>query len=966
MIKKYRIDILAVQETKWIGSGISEMKSHTILRSGGESNKHKLGVAFIVDRKIKKKVLDFKPINERICYLRLKTKFFNLSIINAHAETEDKDEITKESFYQILERVFENAPSNDIKIILGDLNAKVGREHAYRRVTGSHSLHEESNDNGRRVIDFATTRNLVISSTCFPRRDIHKWTWRSPDGRTHNQIDHVLISKRGASNVVNVRTYRGANCESDHELVRMRYRARIAQCRHDKYNNPTKLYTKKFEQQEMVSKYQRKLAEELQKCNKDSDTIRFQDRENLNEDGGKSAIEEEWRQLKRVILETGESVLGQRPRNGDNEWFDQKCREMIEKRNALRMGYIERPTRAKRILYENARREANRTVRSKKRAYLNAILLKAEQDFKEDNTREAYKGINFFKKGYSPRTTICRSSDGEMLTEEKAILDRWRCYFDQLLNPNRTRDSAPTDCGTTQEDDIEAVPPPTLEEVAKAIRKLKNNKAPGIDNLPGELFKHGGEALALVMHRLIESIWRTEALPEEWQVSIIHPIHKKGDRLKCENYRGISLLSTAYKIFTNILKERLEPFAEEALGEYQAGFRKGRSTIDQLHVVRQIAEKFWEFDIPLYQLFVDFKQAYDSIDRDELAHGLRDLGIPQKLIRLIQATMSDTKGQVRINGGFSDTFEISQGLKQGDGLAPMLFNLALERAIRDARMEVKSTLLHRTTQLIGYADDLNIAGRNLATIKKTFLRLEESSGKIGLRINEEKTKVMVQSRHKRDYIGQNMECGRFNFETVEEFTYLGSRLTNNNDESAEIQKRLTTANRTYFSLLPVLRARNVHRKTKLRLYKTLIRAVLTYGCETWSMTASAAEGLDGFERKILRRIFGPVCEGGLWRARSNHGIYQLYGEPRLSMHIRMMRLRWAGHVQRMPKERAPKMLLSGQPGGRRPVGKPRLRWEDAVDRDARGILGVRNWRSASGDRVAWRRRIEEARARLGL
>lgn len=136
-------------------------------------------------------------------------------------------------------------------------------------------------------------------------------------------------------------------------------------------------------------------------------------------------------------------------------------------------------------------------------------------------------------------------------------------------------------------------------------------------------------------------IWVTETLPAEWQTSIIFLIHKKGDKLTCGNYRGISFLST-YKIFTAVIRAKLESLTENILGEYQAGFRPGRSTMDQLYTVKMVSEKCWEFDIDVYQLFVDFKQAYDSIDRNKL-YSIMDFDIPSKLVRLVMATMQNSQ-----------------------------------------------------------------------------------------------------------------------------------------------------------------------------------------------------------------------------------------------------------------------------------------------------------------------------------
>jgi len=105
-----------------------------------------------------------------------------------------------------------------------------------------------------------------------------------------------------------------------------------------------------------------------------------------------------------------------------------------------------------------------------------------------------------------------------------------------------------------------------------AVEKLKSHKSPGIDQIPAELIKTGGRTIRFVIHKLIISIWNKEELPEEWKESIIVSIHKKGDKTDCNNYRGISLLPTTYKILSNILLSRLIPYAEEVIGDHQCGF----------------------------------------------------------------------------------------------------------------------------------------------------------------------------------------------------------------------------------------------------------------------------------------------------------------------------------------------------------------------------------------------------------
>ena len=125
-----------------------------------------------------------------------------------HAPSEDKSDESKDRFYEELEQVFYHFPRYHKKILLGDFNAKVGRENIFKPTIGNKSLHQDSNDNGVRIVNFATSKNLVVKSTMFLHRNIHKYSWTSPDGQTHNQIDHILIDTRWHSIIIDVRRFR--------------------------------------------------------------------------------------------------------------------------------------------------------------------------------------------------------------------------------------------------------------------------------------------------------------------------------------------------------------------------------------------------------------------------------------------------------------------------------------------------------------------------------------------------------------------------------------------------------------------------------------------------------------------------------------------------------------------------------------------------------------------------------------
>jgi hypothetical protein len=161
-------------------------------------------------------------------YILLRGRWCHTVVLNIHAPTEDKTDDVKDSFYEELERVFDKFPKCHMKIVLGDFNAKVGKENIFKPTIGNESLHEISNDNGVRLVNFTTSKNLRAKSTMFPHRNIHKYTWTSPDGKIHNQIDHIVVDRRRHSNVLDVRSFRAADCEYDHYLVVAKVRERPA------------------------------------------------------------------------------------------------------------------------------------------------------------------------------------------------------------------------------------------------------------------------------------------------------------------------------------------------------------------------------------------------------------------------------------------------------------------------------------------------------------------------------------------------------------------------------------------------------------------------------------------------------------------------------------------------------------------------------------------------------------------
>ena len=172
----------------------------------------------------------------------------------------------------------------------------------------------------------------------------------------------------------------------------------------------------------------------------------------------------------------------------------------------------------------------------------------------------------------------------------------------------------------------------------------------------------------------------TVLFEDKFTVELIYkPIHKKGDKLECSNYRAITLLNITYKVLSGILYNWLAEYAEKILGDYQCGFWANRSTIDHIFTIRQTQEKAYEYNIHLHNLYIDFKQAFDSVSRGRILNDLTILGIPKKLVQLICVTMAGSRATVRVDNQYTPTFPIGyKSVLSDSALSAILFDLVLE------------------------------------------------------------------------------------------------------------------------------------------------------------------------------------------------------------------------------------------------------------------------------------------------
>ena len=292
------------------------------------------------------------------------------------------------------------------------------------------------------------------------------------------------------------------------------------------------------------------------------------------------------------------------------------------------------------------------------------------------NFRGMFEGI---KKAIGPtqsKSSPLKTSTGEIITDKSRLMECWVEYYSELYGRSKSVLPSVLDCIERLPIMFELDEPPTNEDLSKAISHISSGKAPGLDGIPAEVFKCSGNQLLDNVHQLLCKCWEEGYVPQEMRDSIISTLYKnKGDRSDRNNYRGISLLCIAGKLFARVALYRLQKIAERVYPESQCGFRSNRSTVDMIFSLRQLQEKCKEQQQPLYIAFIDLTKAFDLVSRDGLFKILPLLGCPPKLLSFIKSFHDGSRGTVQYDGNRSEAFDINSGVKQGCVLAPTLFNI---------------------------------------------------------------------------------------------------------------------------------------------------------------------------------------------------------------------------------------------------------------------------------------------------
>lgn len=890
-LDQQNISIIALQELRNTDQDPFESGGYRIYKGppGKRVMKNcpQFGMGFAVRVNIIDSIEDFKSTTSRTATLTFKSMEKTYTIINVHAPTNNKNHTEKEQteiFWEELDQLMNNIPAHHIKILMGDFNAQIGHERKYRDVVGKYPAHNKTNKNGMRLIELCRDHGLVLKTTRYARKPHKLKTWKHPNPECGEfQLDHVAMSREYHREIYNVKVLRGIDIDSDHYISKIKIKLTPKgkpkpknKCNKRKYD-PTRIINNRKFQEQTKTQLNNKLEEIVQK-----------------------------------LKDTAQELAPVRRRK-KHQWWDDECDNIIKRRHQAWLNNQSQRTKQSQEELSKARHKASKEIRRIKRNHHKQVVAQIEETFKQHNTRNYYRTFKQHLSKYTSPTLMLKDVNGNLAHNNQDNAEVLAGYFKNLLNCEEPKECLQFNRNPVNKTPIENICPPTYKEVESVIDSLKNYKASGEDQLTAELWKYTNKSTKQNLHKRLIDIWNTERMPEHWNTAIIHPLHKKGDKTDPNNYRGISLLDVTYKIFSKVLLTRIQGQLDQELGEYQGGFRPGRSCPDQIICLKWIIKHRKTRSKNLVITFVDFKKAYDCIHRDSLLRILEEFGLHKKLINLIKVTLTNTRSVVKFRGEVSEKFEVKTGLRQGDGLSPLLFNCVLEKIMREWNKRCPPTIKigkEITVNCLAFADDLALLSSTLEEAIHQIEVLQEIAAKVGLQISFEKTEIMP--TFKQELQALQLNNGN-KIKIVKKFKYLGEIITWNLNEKLSIETRVTKLKQAQRITWPTYKKKSLSINAKIRHYNSVIKPEATYASETIFKlnTQSTTDKLQKIDRRILRTAINFKHQvHGKWWIIPNNTIYK--ENESIIDTMRKRRIAFFGHLYRLSDTRLTKQLLKYQ------------------------------------------------------
>lgn len=519
-------------------------------------------------------------------------------------------------------------------------------------------------------------------------------------------------------------------------------------------------------------------------------------------------------------------------------WFDKSCKEHKKKvRNALKVCRNSNFELNTLNAYLKEKQEYNKVKETAKRKYYNEIEINLTN---VKNSVEFWKAVKCIK---NRRKYVNNISITEWETyliklyKKELIPDEIR--FQDCLHPLLDKNTE-------------------WNEVKEVLKKCKNGKSPGTDLIRNEFWKNlpdnGIQCVIKIFNKIIEN----ENIPDGWGKSFLHMIHKKGDCANPENYRGITLANSILKIFTAIINNRIENYVEinYILPEEQNGFRKRRGCRDNIYILNSLVNQ--QLRLPkskLFTIFIDYKRAFDSIDRNILWQKLFYIGISSKIIRIIRNIYENIEICIRKDDEYTGFVKPGLGLMQGDSLSALLFALYisdLNANLQSSGCPGVDVDAYNTLQYLAYADDLVFLSTTHFHAQRQLQILEKYNDKNKLELNVEKTKVLIFHKGRlRDKMYQ-FNYKQKQIEIVKNFNYLGIKFSSSGAISTMAKDIVDRSNKALGAVRTIIDKINTW-EGKMKIYRTMITSILLYTVETWAFQCS--DLLEKIQVRFFKLLF---------------------------------------------------------------------------------------------------------------
>ena len=431
--------------------------------------------------------------------------------------------------------------------------------------------------------------------------------------------------------------------------------------------------------------------------------------------------------------------------------------------------------------------------------------------------------------------------------------------------------------------------PISKDEVEKAVKKIKNNKAAGEDKITGELIKYAPDIVKEKLSETYNKIFENHCDEINIGKSNLLPLQKPNkEKGPLKNLRPINLLNTSRKILSIITLNRIQEKVEQYLSASQAAYRPKRSTGDIVWAHRFIIGKVQLYqDLEVYITGIDMSSAFDTINRQKLMNELSTF-IDEDECRIIRTLLSNTTINIQLEDCKGEEISTNIGSPQGDGISGTFFNIAFEKSLRNLRERMNtlrpeiehsySIQINPPKELI-YADDSDFptVNKNECTFLKSIMK--DILAEDDLIVNEDKTEETT--------INRSNDKNEEKWRTTKK---LGSLLGCHEDMKRRIQLSYAAFN----NIKKIWFHRKIHINKKLQLYKSLVKPILLYNSGTWGLTKKEQNELDVTHRRQLRTVSNNkrIC---------NKKLYDQCNEENISSTIKKNKWQLFGHILRLPK-----------------------------------------------------------------